>query len=147
MSPTSHTLDVRLNFSPNVAFNALRVSAPGVFDACTALLIASIPVSNFLLSSSLTSPTPSIRNRPLMMVFVSMARPFLTVGVTQDVLDVCTVIAVQVRGVLYAPFSKNWTSMDQYSFGSTLNFCAIVSSSCVYMFVHSLLSLCHKLFR
>ena len=82
-----------------------------------------------------------------MMVFVSMARPFLTVGVTQDVLDVCTVIAFQVRGALYAPFSKNWTSMDQYSFGSTLNFCAIVSSSCVYMFVHSLLSLCHKLFR
>ena len=82
MSPTSHTLDVRLNFSPHVAFNALRVSAPGVFDACTALLTASIPVSNFLLSSSLTSPTPSICNRPLMMVFVSMVRPFLTVGVT-----------------------------------------------------------------
>lgn len=29
--------------------------------------------------------------------------------------------AIQVRGALHAPFSKNWTSMDQYPFGSTFN--------------------------
>ncbi|KAI0300162.1 Alpha/Beta hydrolase protein [Multifurca ochricompacta] len=29
--------------------------------------------------------------------------------------------SLQVRGALHAPFSKNWTSMDQYPFGSTLN--------------------------
>ncbi|KAN0130135.1 serine protease [Lactarius tabidus] len=28
----------------------------------------------------------------------------------------------QVLGALHAPFNKNWTSMDQYPFGSTLNF-------------------------
>ncbi|KAH9006395.1 alpha/beta-hydrolase [Lactarius hatsudake] len=30
--------------------------------------------------------------------------------------------APQVRGALHAPLSKDWTSMDQYPFGSTLNF-------------------------
>ncbi|KAI0254636.1 Alpha/Beta hydrolase protein [Lactifluus subvellereus] len=30
--------------------------------------------------------------------------------------------SLQVRGALHAPFNKNWTSMDQYPFGSTLNF-------------------------
>jgi hypothetical protein len=82
-----------------------------------------------------------------MVAFISMARPFLSVGVTQDVPDVCTGIALQARGALHAPFSKNWRSMDQYPFGSTLNFCAIVSSSRVYMFAHSFLSFCHQLFR
>ncbi|KAI0266542.1 alpha/beta-hydrolase [Gloeopeniophorella convolvens] len=30
--------------------------------------------------------------------------------------------SLQVRGALHGPFSKNWTSIDQYPFGSTLNF-------------------------
>ncbi|KAI9441431.1 alpha/beta-hydrolase [Lactarius indigo] len=37
--------------------------------------------------------------------------------------------ALQVRGALHAPFSKNWTSMDLYPFGSTLNFCEIVPAT------------------
>ncbi|KAF8268910.1 Alpha/Beta hydrolase protein [Lactarius quietus] len=41
-------------------------------------------------------------------------RPSIDCGVYFD--------ALQVRGALHAPFSKNWTSMDQYPFGSTLNF-------------------------
>ena len=146
MPPTSHTLGVRVKSQSNVVSNALRGSAPGVFHVCTALIIASILVSILLLLSSLMSPTPSIRNRPLMVAFISMARPFYC-SCHPDVPDVCTVIALQVREALHAPFSKNWTSMDQYPFGSTLNFCAIVSFSCVHMFTHSSLSVGYQLFR
>ena len=96
--------------------------------------------------SSLMSPTPSIRNRPLMVAFISMARPFYC-SRHPDVPEVCTVIALQVGGALHAPFSKNWTSMDQYPFGSTLNFCAIVSFSRVHAFTHSALSFDYQLFR
>jgi hypothetical protein len=59
-----------------------------------------------------------------MVAFISMARPFLSVGVTQDVPDVCTVIALQVRGTLHAPFNKNLDDDGSNPFGSTLNFCA-----------------------